>query len=448
MQSKKSVVRLRAFSGITHMAYENVLKNPDDFNFEIEQLGEASHSNPCSQEIFVEDSEKIIFSSQIKNLSHQLQACKQLPAFEKAGARKKIFHNPATTRAAIITCGGLCPGLNNVIKGFVNVLEQDYGVKEIVGIRYGYKGLTETSNHEPIQLNSSVVEQIHKQGGTILGSSRGNQDPEIMVDELQLRKINLLFCIGGDGTLKGAQAIAEAANKRQANISVVGVPKTIDNDLDKTFTTFGFDTAVSFATECIDRLHSTAASHRRIMVVEVMGRYAGWIALHSGIAANAHGILIPEIPYDIDQLAAHLLAREAAGQHYAIVIAAEGANPVGGNATLQEQAGTGYVERLGGIGEKLAHELQQKTGKETRAVVLGHLLRGGSPSAFDRVSAMRFGAAAVRALDEGHSGIMVALAFPDVNYVALEEVAGRMKNVPLNSDCLQTARDLHICLGD
>ena len=213
------------------MAYENVLKNPDNFNFEIQQLGEATYANPCSQEIFVDDSEKIIFSSQIKNLNHQLETCKQLPAFEKAGARERIFHNLDTTRAAIITCGGLCPGLNNVIKGLVNVLEQDYGVKEIIGIRYGYKGLTQQSNQEPIQLNSSVVEQIHKQGGTILGSSRGNQDPETMVDELQRRKINLLFCIGGDGTLKGAQAIAEAANKRQANISVVGVPKTIANDL-------------------------------------------------------------------------------------------------------------------------------------------------------------------------------------------------------------------------
>ena len=151
------------------MAYENVLKNPNDFNFEVQQLGAATYNNPCSREVFIEESEKIVFSSQIKNLTYQLKTCKQLPAFEKAGARKKIFHDPNTTRAAIITCGGLCPGLNNVIKGLVNVLEQDYGVKEIIGIRYGYKGLTEKSNHEPLQLNSSVVDQIHKQGGTILG---------------------------------------------------------------------------------------------------------------------------------------------------------------------------------------------------------------------------------------------------------------------------------------
>ena len=205
------------------MAYENVLENPDNFNFEIQKLGEASHANPSSQEILIEDSERIIFSSQLKNLNHQLKTCKKLPAFEKAGARQKIFHHPEATRAAIITCGGLCPGLNNVIKGLVNVLEQDYGVRDIVGIRYGYKGLTKKSTHEPIPLNSAVVDEIHKQGGTILGSSRGNQDPETMVNELQERKINLLFCIGGDGTLKGAQAIAEAANKRQANIGVIGV---------------------------------------------------------------------------------------------------------------------------------------------------------------------------------------------------------------------------------
>lgn len=363
-------------------------------------------------------------------------------------------------RIAINTGGGDAPGLNAVIRSVVFAAVRRGW--ECYGIREGFNGILCPDRYPEdgiTRLSIDQVDQIGHLGGTLLGTTNhGNplRYPTLMPDgsmqetdrsgeihaALRNRDIDALICVGGDGTLTIAHAL------HLQGMRVVGVPKTIDNDLDKTFTTFGFDTAVSFATECIDRLHSTAASHRRIMVVEVMGRYAGWIALHSGIAANAHGILIPEIPYDIDQLAAHLLAREAAGQHYAIVIAAEGANPVGGNATLQEQAGTGYVERLGGIGEKLAHELQQKTGKETRAVVLGHLLRGGSPSAFDRVSAMRFGAAAVRALDEGHSGIMVALAFPDVNYVALEEVAGRMKNVPLNSDCLQTARDLHICLGD
>ena len=253
------------------MAYENVLANPNAFNFEIQQLGEAIYANPSSHEIFIDSAEKIIFSSQTKNLNHQLKICNHLPAFEKAGARKQIFHNPKSTHAAIITCGGLCPGLNNVIKGLVNVLEKDYGVKNIVGIRYGYKGLTKASNHEPIQLNSTVVDQIHKQGGTILGSSRGNQDPDAMVDELQRRNINILFCIGGDGTLKGAQAIAEAANKRQANISIVGVPKTIDNDLGFVEKTFGFETSVQIASEIISCAHNEAeGAENGIGIVKLM----------------------------------------------------------------------------------------------------------------------------------------------------------------------------------
>uniref|UniRef100_UPI00374D4303 6-phosphofructokinase n=1 Tax=Rhodoferax sp. TaxID=50421 RepID=UPI00374D4303 len=226
------------------------------------------------------------------------------------------------------------------------------------------------------------------------------------------------------------------------------VPKTIDNDLDKTFTTFGFDTAVGFATECLDRLHSTAESHQRVMVVEVMGRYAGWIALHSGIAGNAHVILIPEINFDLEQVAAKIRARDAEGRLYSIVLVAEGAQPSDGPRELLAPAEGGHAERLGGIGERIGRALAERTGKDMRVVVLGHLLRGGSPTAFDRLAALRFGAAAVRALDAGRSGIMVALGLTGVDFVALEEVAGRMKAVPLDSDTLQTGRDLGICFGD
>ncbi len=226
------------------------------------------------------------------------------------------------------------------------------------------------------------------------------------------------------------------------------MPKTIDNDLDKTYTTFGFDTAVSFATDCIDRLHSTAQSHQRVMVVEVMGRYAGWIALHAGMAGGAHGILIPEIAFDPDKVAASIMQREHKGRRYAIVVVAEGAEAIGGQRAVASAAAAGHAERLGGIGEAVAAMLSARTGKDSRAVVLGHLLRGGSPSAFDRLAALRFGAAAVRALELGLSGVMVALAFPNVEYVALADVAGRMKGVALDGDTVQTARDLGICLGD
>ena len=296
-------------------------------------------------------------------------------------------------------------------------------------------------------------------GGTILGTTnRGNpfhfpqrQSDGRMVevdrsDELLQRladaKVDALVTVGGDGSL----GIAHELHRK--GLRVVGVPKTIDNDLDKTFTTFGFDTAVAFATECLDRLHSTAESHQRIMVVEVMGRYAGWIALHAGIAGGAHAILLPEIPFELDSVAHKIRNREAQGRRYALVVVAEGAYPKEGARALQAGAQAGQVERLGGMGEQVAHTLAHLTGKDARTVVLGHLLRGGSPTAFDRLAALRFGAAAVRALEEGLSGIMVSLAFPNVEYVPLSEVAGRMKAVPLDGDTLQTARDLGIALGD
>lgn len=228
---------------------------------------------------------------------------------------------------------------------------------------------------------------------------------------------------------------------------MVGVPKTIDNDLDRTVVTFGFDTAVAFATECLDRLHSTAASHGRVMVVEVMGRYAGWIAVNTGVAGSADVILIPEIPYDLSKVVAKIKEREERGSNFTIVIVAEGAKPVGGVVSVKGKE-VGQAERLGGIGEKVAADLEMLTGKETRVVVLGHLLRGGTPTAQDRLIALRFGAAAVRALEEGQSGIMVALDPPNVNYVPLEEATRRMKSVPLDCDTVLTARDLGICFGD
>ena len=311
------------------MAYENVLANPNAFDFDVQQLGDPTHINPSSHEVFINDAERIIFSSQIENLNHQLKTCEKLPAFEKGGARQKIFHDPKSTRAAIITCGGLCPGLNNVIKGLVNELEKDYGVENILGIRYGYKGLTKASKHEPMQLNSSVVDQIHKQGGTILGSSRGNQDPEAMVDELQRRNINLLFCIGGDGTLKGAQAIAEAANKRQANISIIGVPKTIDNDLGFVEKTFGFETSVQVASEIITSAHHEAeGAENGIGIVKLMGRDSGFISATASLANSVVDFcLIPETPFQFDGpdgicTAIHCRLKQ---NNHVVIVVAEGA---------------------------------------------------------------------------------------------------------------------------
>ena len=342
------------------MAYEQVLNNPAGFNFEVEQLGEPQHINPSSKEVFVEEGERIIFSSQLKNLKRQLETCDELPAFEKAGARRKIFHNPATTKAAIITCGGLCPGLNNVIKGLVNVLEQDYGVDEILGIRYGYKGLTESSLHEPIKLNSSIVDQIHKQGGTILGSSRGNQDPDKMVDTLQAKGINLLFCIGGDGTLKGARAIAEAATKRGANISVIGVPKTIDNDLGFVEKTFGFETSVQVAAEIITSAHHEAeGAENGIGIVKLMGRDSGFITATASLANSVVDVcLIPETPFEISgpNGICNDLEQKLERNHHAVIVVAEGAGQELFQNSEKRQDASGNILK-DDIGELLRQEI-------------------------------------------------------------------------------------------
>jgi 6-phosphofructokinase 1 len=228
----------------------------------------------------------------------------------------------------------------------------------------------------------------------------------------------------------------------------VGVPKTIDNDVVGTATTFGFDTAVSTATDAIDKLHSTAESHERVMVVELMGRHAGFIALNSGVSATADVILIPEIPFDMARVIDKIRQREAAGRRFSIVVVAEGAAPRGGEEMLVERRGAGTVDRLGGIGSLVARAIAQATGKETRSLVLGHLQRGGSPTTFDRLLGLRFGAAAVRAVAEREFGTMIALAPPTVTRLPLESVIGRAKNVPLDSDTVLTARELGICLGD
>jgi 6-phosphofructokinase 1 len=373
--------------------------------------------------------------------------------------RRKSRPTNTIRRIAISTGGGDAPGLNAVIRAAtLSALNRGW---QCLGICEGYNGLLLPERFPQgglIRLTRETVRGITHLGGTILGTTnrgnplhypvRGKGGKTVGVDRsdeliraFQLHEIDALIAVGGDGSMEIAHALA------RQGLRVIGVPKTIDNDLEQTVITFGFDTAVSFATECLDRLHSTAQAHQRAIVVEVMGRYAGWIALETGVAGSADVILIPEIPFDMGKVAEAIQARERRGRYFSIVVVAEGARPTGGTHSIVARE-IGRAERLGGVAAKLAQDIQTLTGKETRHVVLGHLLRGGSPTRFDRLLAQRFGAAAVRGLDEGRSGVMVALDPPTVRYVPLELCTRRMKTVPLDCDTILTARDLGICLGD
>ena len=397
------------------MAYENVLNNPTTFDFRIEELGENPYSNPSNNAVFIDNTERIIFSSQLKNLKHQLETCAEVLSFEKAGARRKIFHNPESTQAAIITCGGLCPGLNNVIKGLVNILEQDYGVKNILGIRYGYKGLTKASTYPPIQLNSLIVDQIHKQGGTILGSSRGSQDPEEMVDMLQAKGINLLFCIGGDGTLKGAQAIAEAAISRQANISIVGVPKTIDNDLGFVEKTFGFETSVQTASEIITSAqHEAEGAENGIGIVKLMGRDSGFITATASLANSVVDYcLIPETPFQIGgpNGICTAIQRRLEQKNHAVIVVAEGAGQelFASNESKIDASGNILKED---IGELLKEELTAHFKQHNMTINIKYLdpsyhIRSVAANASDAVFCQLLAEYAVHAGMSGKTNLVI-----------------------------------------
>lgn len=326
-------------------------------------------------------------------------------------------------RVGVLTGGGDCPGLNAVIRGVVRK-GTSLG-HEFVGFRDGWKGPLENLT---MPLGQAEVRGILPRGGTILGSSRTNpfkieNGVERIKESLSENGCDALIAIGGEDTLGVATKLAELG------VNVVGVPKTIDNDLSGTDFTFGFDTAVNIATEAIDRLHTTAESHHRVLVVEVMGRHAGWIALHSGLAGGANAILIPERPFDIDRVAQYVESRFA-DSYAPIIVVAEGAVPKEGTMTLQtgEVDSFGHV-RLGGIGERLAQELESRTGKEARAVVLGHVQRGGTPTAFDRWLATRFGLHAITAVHEKDFGKMVALRGTDIVRVPLSEGTAELKVV-------------------
>jgi phosphofructokinase-like protein len=361
-------------------------------------------------------------------------------------------------RIAINTGGGDAPGLNAVIRAVaLGALNRGW---DVLGIRHGYEGALVDEPDSVVQLDRDAVRGIGHLGGTILGTTNRN-DPfnypverdgrkvatdvsGQVVDRFRSLGIEALVALGGDGSMSLAKRLMDRGLPR-----VIGVPKTIDNDLRGTNVTFGFATAVETTTEALDRLHSTAQAHRRVMVVEVMGRHAGWIALHAGIAGGADVILIPEIPYHFDRLCEKIAERYERRRDFAIVVVSEGAREQGGDLHFK-QGKDEFKEHavLGGIGERLARQIESATGREARAVVLGHLQRGGSPVSFDRLLAQRMGCAAVRFIAEGTGSGMVAQVAGEIRLIPFEEVVGGFRGVDSHSDMVETGRDLGICFGD
>ena len=328
-------------------------------------------------------------------------------------------------RIGVLTGGGDCPGLNAVIRSVVRTASTRYG-SEVVGFRDGWRGLLEDRT---TPLDIAAVDGLLTRGGTTLGSARVaperlNAELPQMKDVLATHGIDVLIPIGGEGTLTAAHLLSEAG------VPVVGIPKTIDNDIDETDLTFGFDTAVSIATEMIDRLHTTAESHQRVLLVEVMGRHAGWIALHAGLASGAHVTLVPEEPFDVEEVCRLVTERFDRGDSHVIGVVAEGATPLPGTMDLRD----GGVDEFGhrrftGVAQQLGAELERRTGKEVRTTVLGHVQRGGTPTSFDRVLATRFGLHATIAAHEGNHGQMVALRGTEIDLVPLEKAVSRLKTV-------------------
>jgi phosphofructokinase-like protein len=374
---------------------------------------------------------------------------------DAAARREPQSHGSPIRRIGVLTGGGDCPGLNAVIRALVRTAVGRYGW-EVVGIEDGFEGLLEPGRTRPLTLDR--VRGLLPLGGTILGttnrcnpfafavragdSARTVDRSAEVVDRIADLGLDALVVVGGDGTL----AIAEKLHR--LGVPVVGVPKTIDNDLAATDVTFGYQTSVATAVEGIDRLHTTAESHHRVMIVEVMGRHAGWIALESGLAGGADAILIPEIPFELEHVVAALTARQARGRSFSIVVVAEGAAPRGQAQFLVRAADPRLPPRLGGVGTWLVSEIEAAMAVESRVVVLGHLQRGGSPTGFDRILATRFGAGAARLVANRAFGQMVALRTPRIVAVPLAEATGVMKRVSLDDELVQTARGLGISFGD
>jgi 6-phosphofructokinase 1 len=378
-------------------------------DFRIERVGQCTFNSPLDSAVFINDSEGVLIDATLSGC----EGCQGKPPFlEKAGPREKIFFDPGTSRAALVTCGGLCPGLNDVIRAIVMVLWYRYGVKEIFGLRYGFEGLIASFNHEPLVLKPELVEDIHQDGGTILGTSRGPQDIALMVDFLLERKINMLFTIGGDGTQRGALAISKEIEKRDLDISVIGIPKTIDNDISFTERTFGFETAIAISQIPITGAHMEAKGVRNgIGIVKLMGRESGFIAAYATLASSdVNLVLIPEVPFSLRKVFAYLEERIIRKRH-AVIVVAEGA---GQEYVPGEGTDASGNKKLGDIGIFLKTAITEDFSRRNIPITVryidpSYIIRSAPATPDDSVLCFQLSENAVHAVMSGRTGMVVGL---------------------------------------
>ena len=401
-------------------------------DFRIERIGQCNYPSPLDSAVFVDDSEGVLMDA---TLSGYQRGQNKPPFLEKAGPRKEIFFDPHKSRAALVTCGGLCPGLNDVIRALVMVLWHRYGVHNILGLRYGYEGLIASFNHEPLILEPELVEDIHKDGGTILGTSRGPQDPALMVDFLLQREIDMLFTIGGDGTQRGALAITREIKERGKHISVIGIPKTIDNDLLYTEKSFGFETAVDMSQIPITGAHMEAKGVKNgIGIVKLMGRESGFIAAYATLASSdVNVVLVPEVPFSLERVFSYLEDRVARKQH-AVIVVAEGAGQEYVSADGTDASGN---KKLGDIGHYLKDAIAKHFRDKGIPATLKYLdpsymIRSAPATPDDSVLCFQLAENGVHAALSGRTGMMVAIWNGHFVHVPIQlSVSGRNKINPL-----------------
>ena len=420
------------------MTQEDILRNPEEFDLSIETVGKGTLKSPMKGIQFVSEEDRIGLTTDVRRIQDFYNKGIAVPSLEAAGPRETIFHDPAWTRAGIVTCGGLCPGLNNVIKGLVQVLWFDYGVRNIFGIPYGYRGLNPQYGYPPITLNPDVVDSIQEDGGTILGSSRGTQEASVMVDTLMRLNINVLFCIGGDGTLRGAHAIAEEVKKRRQPISIIGIPKTIDNDLNLIDKTFGFETAVLSATDVITSAHNEAnGAFNGLGLVKLMGRDSGFIAAYAALATTVVNFcLIPEVPFTLEGLFKALESRYGSGKTHAVIAVAEGAGQELFKDQEERRDASGNILK-NDIGEFLTEKIKEhfdKVGKEVNIKYFdpSYMVRSIPAKGTDAIFCFQLAESAVHAGMAGKTDMVVGSMNEQFSHVPIEYAVNERKKIDPN----------------